>query len=556
MNPGLRYLLRRVPVRLWRNVRKRARGVKGALALIATVVFLVFIVLSQAASGMASGSEEAAPWLLAERIRLFAPLGMLMFTLLSIFAGAQGRGGLYFKPEEVDFLFPAPLTRRQLLVYQVASRVQIQLLSAVWVSIFVIQHTPHWLGCILGTFLALVFLQLLAQAVGLASAALGKRLARPFRWGLILVILAALGLGARSALAAIRLDEGPMAAMRAVAQSPGVRVLTAPFAPFVNTFASLSTFEVLVWAAASLATLLGLLAVLAKLDVAYEETALEVSADVQRKIKRIRSGGGAFAALKPGRKRFSVPRFPRMEGAGALAWRQTIEITRSMKAVMMMAAMILIWPAIVAGVLGFADVDDPGRARALAGATLPMVLTLSIVATQNLPFDFRRDLDRMAYLRTLPLRPMAIAAGQIAPSAVLLALLLTAATGAIAGLVELVPWAFTPAIFPTLLPFTWAVMSVDNALFLVFPHRVDPEDPGNVGFMGRMMLVMFLKFLALGVVVGVATTLGVLVGWLAGNSALLGVLTGVGALVAFDVVLTWIVGRAFAAFDPGSDVPV
>ncbi len=47
------------------------------------------------------------------------PPALFAFTLLFVFTSA-GEAAVYFTPAEVDFLFAAPFTRRELLYYKLA----------------------------------------------------------------------------------------------------------------------------------------------------------------------------------------------------------------------------------------------------------------------------------------------------------------------------------------------------------------------------------------------------------------------------------------------------
>lgn len=552
MNPGLVWLLRRAPRTFLRGLRRRFRGVKGVLLAI-VLGFVLLMILAPSVIDTFVRERDVAQS--AEQARRFGPLIMLTMTGMTLLAPAQRRGGLYFRPAEVGFLFPAPVSRRELLAYHVLSRAQIQVLSGLWVSLFVVRYAPTWYGCLAGATLALLFLQLLSQAIALLTAAAGKRLAWPLRWGVLIAVLALLGAGAADAVAALRLSEGAEVALDAALRHPAVVVLTAPFVPFVRTYAAESIGVAVLWAGASCALLAGLLLVIARLDVAYEEAALDVSRRVRQKLERMRSGGSALAAMGPSRARFGIPRFPHASGAGPIAWRQTIEIVRNAKAVLTSLLLLVMWPVIAGGAIALTGEARDARPDGLAAALIPMLLVFSVISTQNIGFDFRRDLDRIAFLRSLPLAPTAIAAGQIAPSALLLALLQWAAVGAVVAFTGLLPVAVIPAIFPALLPGAWAVLAIDNLLFLLLPHRIDPDDAGNVGFVGRLMLVMFLKFAALGVLLVGAGLVGTFAGFLLGRSPVAGVLAGLAVIVAADVLLTWLVGRAFAAFDPGRDTP-
>jgi len=545
LNPGLVWLLRRSPLTLWRSCRKRLTGVKGALLAIFLFVFLL-VILGGAVLQVFLEPEDVAET--AARARTFGPLVMLAMTALTTLAPAQRRGGLYFKPAEVGLLFPAPLSRRELLAYHVLSRAQVQVLSALWISMFIVRHAPTWYGCIAGCLVGLLFLQLFGQVLALMTAAAGMRVARPVRWCVAIAVFGAIVAGGASAAAQIEIDNGALAAMHALAAHPVVQVVTLPFVPMVNTFAATSLPGVAVWGAASIGLLTCLVAVIARLDVAYEEAALAVSRDVRRKLQRMRAGGGALAAMGPSQAKFSVPRLPAFGGAGPIAWRQCVEIVRNVRAVLTSMLVLLIWPAIAGGAVVFADSGGVDRMELIGIAGIPMVLLFSVMWTQYISFDF-------GYLRSLPLPSVAIAAGQIGPTALLLAGMQFLLVAIIVVMTDIVPLFVLAALFPALVQFAWAVIALDNVLFLLIPHRLDPDDATNVGFVGRMMLSMSLKFLGLFVIAVVAGGVGAGLGYVCGQSLLVGLLVAAVLVVAANVLLTLLVARAFDAFDPSRDVP-
>ena len=117
MNPGLAYLLRMGVVGKFRYVRRRMRGAKGALFTIGAVVVMLFLIVPQVAMRFSGRSLERATQS-ADSIRLWGPAILLAVSIL----GALSARGVYFKPAEVDFLFPAPVSRRELLLYNVLSK--------------------------------------------------------------------------------------------------------------------------------------------------------------------------------------------------------------------------------------------------------------------------------------------------------------------------------------------------------------------------------------------------------------------------------------------------
>ena len=110
-------------------------------------------------------------------------------------------------------------------------------------------------------------------------------------------------------------------------------------------------------------------------------------------------------------------RIPRWGGAGALAWRQLTGAGRHRNS--LLVAMIA--PAIFASSPIFI-LADPFTAFLATAGTLAFYTFLLLPTA--LRFDFRRDLDRLATLKVLPITPAAAVIGQtLAP--VLIATLFT-----------------------------------------------------------------------------------------------------------------------------------
>src|SRR5262249_30260159 len=127
------------------------------------------------------------------------------------------------------------------------------------------------------------------------------------------------------------------------------------------------------------------------------------------------------------------------------------------------------------------------------------VLGMTVFLTPLLPFDFRGDVDRMAVLKTLPIRPWRLAIGQML-TPVVLATLVQWGLLSILGLLEL--WrrwnaadvsvqAFLDpdvvillACFAFAFPFNFLLFGVENLLFLLFPTRVMATAPGDFQAMG------------------------------------------------------------------------
>jgi hypothetical protein len=468
-----------------------------------------------------------------EEVRRFAPLGLLVLVAL----GAVAPRGLYFRPSEVAWLFPAPLRRSELVLFNVLSRARMALLSAAWLAAFPSLRGRNVSTTLLGYLLSMLLLQMSAQwfAVLRVWLVAHQRARRAVRLGGLTAIAGAGLLCLRSGVAALE----------------PILLLTRPF---VEVVSAESLAVGLLWAAPCVALLGLLLFGLCTLEVDYVEAAMERSHGAREQRARMRSEGGVFAGGTPSR-RARLPRFPRLRGAGPLAWRQCMDVIRNPRGV------VLVLLVVMSGAGGVVLLPHLGADTAkLPPAMLPaigvgMVFMASLMSGDNLAFDFRRDLDRMDVLKALPISPFAIAAGQIA-----------AATLFVCGiqLVGIVAIALGTGVYPPasalwflllLPPANWSAIAIDNAFFLLMPYRTVTDDPGDVGFMGRMMLSIVLKFGIVATLLGVAGGFAFAAHRLSGGSLSAAALAALGLFVAACVPLTQLVAWTFRRFDVARDTP-
>lgn len=533
MNPGLLYLLRIGPRAKLRGIRRRMGPVKLAIVGVVIAGFVGMVVLANLASGQRGAS--------AEQVARYGPSILLAFTVL---VGFSNRG-LYFRPAEVGFLFPAPLSRRELLLYHVVGRAGVAMLSAVWVALFARVASGNFLTQLVGYGLALLFLQFTQQVIAVLGAYVERRLgdaaSRVALASFTLVPAAVFGLTAWSLPRMPLLDF-----LRALVEAEPVFWITLPARPFMELLAAESAYAFFVWLAVALGELGLMLWILLGLDVAMHETALQRSEQIQARLQRMKSGG-AFAGGSGGR-RWRVPRLPYLGGAGPVAWRQLTELVRSPKGVLssfffvfFVSGSVVAMPHLIAG-------GDGPPPRALGVIAICAVIGMSLLMTQHFAFDFRKDLDRMAALKAWPVTPFALTTGQLVSATVLPYLIMMSGVLLVTVALDDIPNVVAAGAALVLLPGSWAAAAVDNLIFLLLPYRMVTDDPGNLPFMGRLMLVMFLK--------------GVLLGGLAFAAALLGIFTYhlTASLVAVSLVvllalcaaclpLTWACAWAFSRFD-------
>lgn len=550
MNPGLVWLLRMGPRAWLRSLGRKVQGGKRVLLVVGVVFVLLVMVGGQVPQWIdrAKHPERAAGYL--ETARLVTPLAM---TFLILLIDLSGRG-LYFRPAEIDFLFPAPVSRRDLLIYQLVARGGMSMLSGLWTAIFVLQ----WAGTIVGGFVAvlltMVFLQLTSQVGSLAIAALGARWAPKARiafWGAVAAFAI---VGARSSLAAIEPDASTHDALVAFAESPFVVVATAPTQPFAQLFTADTYGGVLLWLLACVAEMALMVVLLLRLDVAFEEAALASSRKMQERIRRMRSGEGAFLPSAGSARRRRIPRLPRLGGIGPVARRQLLDLVRNPSSVVWTTVSLLFCAGIIV-VIGSGEGE--GRLAGASYGAAAAAIALTTFANQGFTFDFRRDLDRMAELKMLPLRPAALCAGQLVAPTIVFTLVQSAALVIVFAFGNLPPWAALVAAF-VLPPWNWISSALDNALFLLLPYRIAPEDTARVPFIGKMLLTMMMKSVAVGgVAVGVAVPVAVgfaIDGGAGGAAVWVGAAVGWCVLAAAAVASTWLVAFMFRRFDVARDV--
>jgi hypothetical protein len=110
------------------------------------------------------------------------------------------------------------------------------------------------------------------------------------------------------------------------------------------------------------------------------------------------------------------------------------------------------------------------------------------------------------------------------------------------------------AVLPGLIPLNATLVGVDNILFLLLPYRLAARDPGQMPFMPRLMLVMFLKIVLLFVIAALAAIPAAVVFMLSRSAMLTGLAVAAFlALVCAGVIYG--VAAAFRAFDVSRDIP-
>src|SRR5262249_14623003 len=199
--PRALWLLFRLRFVGWfRRIGATFRTTKGALLTIVTLL-VVSSWLVGTCTGMAfsaASSDGFSPEAM-EEVGRFAPFALLLYCLLVVTTSGK-TVPITFTPAEIQFLFSAPFTRRQLLSYKLIN----QLLLSLPISVFMGIGLRHVSGstpqALVSAFLAFTFLQFFALAWNFIAATVGELAFSRTRRAILLVLVLALAWAAGRAM--------------------------------------------------------------------------------------------------------------------------------------------------------------------------------------------------------------------------------------------------------------------------------------------------------------------------------------------------------------------
>ena len=562
---------------LWLLIGLQARGwVRKAWRSLATLKGALLILL---------GLAVFVPWVMSlfltprgaaaippESLLRFGPVVFLIYCAMTVLF-SKGERAIYFNPAEVNFLFPGPFTRRQLLAFKLIENILRGLLPVLVMSVVFFVHARWYLSCFLGLFLATLFLQLFTMSVNLLAITLGASAYTRGRRLLLAVLIAVVAVAILQA-GRVAGPAGAGALFERIEGSALWQAIATPLRWFVHLFLVEpgDWLELARYAALSGGVIALFVLLVFGLDAQYLESAATASERIYTQLQRMRRGEASGLRLSGGaeKARLSLPVFPWWGGIGPVAWRQTLTAFRSLGR---LALIVCILGAILAGPL-IAESEGGRQNREVMAPIVAfgVLLYLSLLMTALVPFDFRGDLDRMEVLKSLPLPAWRVAVGQLLVPIALITLLQVLVLGAVQAVWgEVEPLMLAGMAFA--LPLNFLVFGIDNLLFLWFPSRIMASNPGDFQAMGRNMLFLIVKTL---VVIGAAALGGVFalvaylltggrfvsdprVGHMAfeltGGSREVAVVVGWTALSACAAALVPLLALAFKAFDVSRDIP-
>ncbi len=550
--------------RLVRQLR-RLRTPRYALALLMGLAYLWYIGIRQRP---ASQQADVSP----ETVELLAAAGVTAVLLWTWVFGADRRA-LAFSRAEVTWLFPAPVTRRQLIQYKLL-RGQFVILFNVLLWTFLL--SGGWAGTGPWKRAAAIWILLTTLALHRLGVALfrgsllehGRAAIRARAVTLTLVGIAAIAVLVEIAQAAPVLSgawglglKELLAAAGDIAIRPVPAALLLPGRLLVRPMTAQSWAE---WGRAILpaaAILVAHYVWVVRSDAAFEESA----------------AAAALARERAGRHSGRAPRFtarpiPRLAPvgwpAGALLWKNLASVMRTGRS----RGTVLGFAAVALAVVLLSAGEGSATLLEIVGWLAAMWAGfLLVLGPQWVRNDLRTDLSRLALLRSYPLRGRTVVGAESAGSTAVL----TALQLGLAGIAYLAFWGgevedpsleLRTAVLAAALVFLPAInflaMLIQNGAALLLPAwvRIGPDRPIGVEALGHNMLVMsgFVAILAV-LLLGPAAVAGAVFvglepvsGWWAAAPAALGALAVAGLEAR---ILLSRLGRVFEATDPSSVPP-
>lgn len=531
----------------FRRLLRGAKTVRGGF-LLALMIGLTLLGIAPSLLTTLTTRDQPEFAALASMVESFLPGILLVFWLVLLFTSA-GEFSVFFTPAEVDFLFPAPFHRRQLLAYKLSKTAISLAMMSMFLMIYFLPVLRSWWSGVVGTFLTLSFMNLAGMAITLAGQIVSVYSASRTRKTILTVVTILAGLALAQMVVNGVSGRPPQELAEAFRSSFAGKILLAPFEVFSHTICSAGIRGgLLEWGAASLAIDAAILLLVFRLDADYLESASTISGRVYERAMRAKQGGGIAIEASSRSVRFHPGRFPWLCGTGPIAWRQVI-LTFRRSRLQFLTSLIL---ASIFFIICWPKASASGAVTNTL-ALISGLIYLSALLTMQAPWAFRGDLDHIEHLKTLPIRPGWLVLGQLAGGVSMLTAI--QASILVASLILLpvsIPMILACLAFIT--PLNTTVLAVNNLLFLLYPFRTSAGTSMDVQEVGRALVFTLLQGLILIPALGIPAGIG-LIAYLAGATPWAGVALAWGALVVEIPLLLWMTGRAFDQFDPGTQTP-
>jgi ABC-2 type transport system permease protein len=566
MRDAALYLLRHSGANRARQLARKVKSPRYLIALLVGIVYLGLVFFGQR-------QQSAGPGVLPVIQVLGTTLTLLLVAKWWIFG--TDRTALAFSPAEIQFFFPAPVSRPALLGFKLL-RAQLPILInvAIWVVILHRGRNSPLPTVVYALSLWAVFMLIMLHRLGVALTRdsvtdHGVSGVRRHWVGLSIgALLAVMVIYAGVSLSQLRAAEPEVNLLRQTEEVLGAAPLRWLLLPFQLPFSMVNSADLQTWIG-RFSLVLGLIGLhllwVLRADRAFEEAAIAASVKRAELLDRWRRQGLGGAPVA-GAHRRAIPLRPSASPMGAIVWKNSTRLLRTSSSF----ALVLMLSIVVAVTL-FATLwgaEFPEAMDAISGLSLAWLLVLSLFGPQWIRNDLRSDLEHLDQLRTWPLSGGAIVTAEVLSSA--LALSLIQGLLAIVGLSALMQHDTTDVLLPPLAllaPFGLLFLATVNVLALgfqnaaavLYPAWVKTEiRPGGIEAMGQHLLTAGASILLLALALvgpgGIAAVTGYLL-WphIAEWSLLPALALGAGAVALEAALLLEWVGTRLEQLDPSTE---
>jgi len=400
----------RIRVRLARL--KQPRYLFGSIAGIAYIAY--FAVLRN--PGFSGGGRAAGFARGAGPMELGGALALLLLAALVWVLPAASP--LRFSPSEIQFLFPAPITRRQLLQYRLL-RAQLGLLfGSVMATAFIrpTSFTNSW-KFVTGVWVILMTCRIYFTGVSLYREGLRQRgIAGMWKWAPVTIVCGAVALAAAtiygnwSWLSAAGAPRPFFDGLDRILSSGSAAWILWPFRSLTRLPLAATTMAYLTALPGALVVLIVNYLWVLRADTAFEETAALIAekraGDSPARVQpRVRGAAAMPFALAP---------TGRLEAA--IVWKNLIMVGRyaSLRTLARLAPTV-----IILGLMASFASRQNGTATVAAMICLVLVAITVVIGPMIARNDLRRDLGNLAMLKAWPLSGATLLRGEILAPAVM-----------------------------------------------------------------------------------------------------------------------------------------
>ncbi len=526
---------------------KRLKQPKYAVAFVLGLAYFWFLFFSPTRT---SGREPISNELFVIILPVIF-VGTIVFTWLV----GSDRSALAFTRPEVAMLFPAPISRRTLVLYRILQSQFAALFSTIIWMLILRKSTSDLPAFARAMGVWLVFTTLSMHRLGVALSRAGVLERGPrnlFKFtpalGVILAIVAAVAHSVRRDWTLLTEADGFRALGTQILSTLELPPAGIALLPVRLIFEPLVASGLGDWALAMVPALLILALhvwwVLAT-ETAFEEAAAEVSEKQAKDLAEVQARMHGVAKAKQKDVGRTIPLAPIGWPGMAILWKNAVWVMRTNQ-----IRSLLLAPGIVLfGALVFADGGSISTIIAGVAASLGSLLLLFGPGTMR--NDLRADLQRLPLLRTLPIPGNELVAAEVMTGTIAL----TVPQFILIAVAVWMPRATSLAEFSdpmrvativTMLPLLFTLNAINfalhNGLAVMFPGwvRLGEKTAGGFEMMGQGILTSVGTLLALVLMLILPSVIGLAVG---------------GALYALtqSVVLTIVAGGFAAAIGLGTE---